>query len=130
MNGATYRKISTKNLILSAKGFYGRRKWTFQQDNDPKHTADLESKWFTKNKINVLQWPSKSPDLNPIENLWGTLKKQVHQRNPKNLAELKGICIEEWRKITPHVCEGLISSYENRLQVSIMNKGFTTKYYT
>ena len=124
MDGAMHRPILEKNLIPNVKGFYGRRKWTYQQDNDPEHTANLTKEWLTKKKINVFQ----CPDLNTIENLWGTLKKQVHQRNPKNLAELKEICIDEWRKISPHVCEGLISQYENSFQTVIMNKCFATKY--
>lgn len=128
MDGAMYRQILDENLIPSARGFYGRRKWTFQQDNDPKHTANLTKEWFIKKKINVLPWPSQSPDLNPIENLWGTLKKQVHERNPTNIGELKEFCIEEWKKIPPSACEGLISSYENRLRAVIANKGFGTKY--
>lgn len=128
MDGAMYRQILEKSLIPSAKQLFRRRKWTFQQDNDPKHTANLTREWFNKKKINVLQWPSQSPDLNPIENLWGTLKNKVRQRSPKNLAELKEMCIEEWANISPQVCERLISSYENRLRAVIMNKGSATKY--
>ncbi len=38
-----------------------------QEDNDPKHTNKSTSEWLKKNKINVLELPSQSPDLNPIE---------------------------------------------------------------
>jgi transposase len=51
--------------------------------------------WFLDKSLNVLEWPSQSPDLNQIEHLWRDLKITVQRRSPSNLTELERICREE-----------------------------------
>uniref|UniRef100_A0AAY5JZL0 Tc1-like transposase DDE domain-containing protein n=1 Tax=Esox lucius TaxID=8010 RepID=A0AAY5JZL0_ESOLU len=55
-------------------------------------------------KINILQWPSQSPDLNPIDHLWGDLKRAVHRRCLCNLTDLEHFCKEEWANIATSRC--------------------------
>ncbi|CAB1453064.1 unnamed protein product [Pleuronectes platessa] len=95
-DGAKYREILEENLMQSAKDLRLGRRFIFQQDNDPKHTARATKEWFGLKNVNVLKWPSQSPDLNPIENLWQDLKIAVHRRSPSNLTELHLFCQEEW----------------------------------
>src|SRR4029434_3472705 len=94
--------------------------WTSQQDNDSKHTSKSTQKWFTDRRIKVLLWPSQSPDLNPIGNVWDELKRSVHKRRPRNLKDMKRYCMEEWPQIPCHVFTNLITNYRRRLRAVIL----------
>ncbi|KAK3513333.1 hypothetical protein QTP70_012378 [Hemibagrus guttatus] len=123
MNGAMYREILSKNLLPSARALKMKRGWVFQHDNDPKHTARATKEWLRKKHFKVLEWPSQSPDLNPIENLWRELKIRVAQRPPQNITALEEICMEEWAKLPATVCKNLVETYRKRLTSVIANKG-------
>uniref|UniRef100_A0A673YPH3 Tc1-like transposase DDE domain-containing protein n=1 Tax=Salmo trutta TaxID=8032 RepID=A0A673YPH3_SALTR len=95
-----------------------------QQDNNPKHTAKTTQEWLQDKSLNVLEWPSQSPDLNPIEHLWTDLKIAVQRRSPSNLAELERICREEWEKLPKYRCAKLVASYSRLIAAN----GDSTKY--
>ncbi|CAJ0961262.1 unnamed protein product, partial [Ranitomeya imitator] len=128
MNGAMYREILSANLLPSARALKMKRGWVFQHDNDPKHTARATKEWLRKKHFKVLEWPSQSPDLNPIENLWRELKVRVAKRKAKNITALEEICMEEWANIPTTVCGNLVKTYRKRLTSVIANKGYMTKY--
>ncbi|KAI4878999.1 hypothetical protein NFI96_023403 [Prochilodus magdalenae] len=128
MNGAMYCEILGANLLPSARAMKMKRGWVFQHDNDPKHTARATKEWLRKKHFKVLEWPSQSPDLNPIENLWRELKVRVARRQPQNITALEEICMEEWANIPATVCANLVKTYRKRLTSVIANKGYTTKY--
>ena len=73
--------------LLESKFTDGHR---FQQDNDPKHTSRWAKEYFVQKNINWFRTPASSPDLNPIENIWGSMKEYLRSTvRPKNLEELK-----------------------------------------
>lgn len=62
----------------------------FQQDNAPTHAAASTVKWLKDNGLwdRTIWWPAKSPDLNPIENVWRYMKEIISRRDP--IGRLKG----------------------------------------
>ena len=125
LNSQVYQGILRENVRLSDRQFKLNRSWMMQQDNDSKHRSKSTTESLQQKKIHLLEWPSQSPDLNPIKMLWHDLKRAVHTRHPKNITELKQFCKEECSKIPS---AGLIHNYRKCLVEVIAAKGGPTSY--
>jgi transposase len=127
MDGPYYTVILKNHMLVNAKKQFGTR-WTFQQDNDPKHTSKVAKKFFEDENIIIMEWPSNSPDINPIENLWSIIKRRIEKRKPRNIKELETFIIEEWNKIDSQIIMNLVNSMDSRLKAVIEAKGERINY--
>ena len=83
----------------------------------PWKQGHLLKEFFKANSIEVLApWPGNSPDLNPIENLWAILKKQVDKRKPTNCKQLQTLIQYEWSSIHSELINKLVSSMPKRFK--------------
>ncbi|CAG2201365.1 unnamed protein product [Mytilus edulis] len=104
-----------------------RQSELFQQDNARPHTVLLTIDYLEQNTYNVLPWPSKSPDLNPIEYLWDQLDKRVRQRRPppQTLDQLRQLLQQQWRVIPRNNIKTLIASMLMRCVAVLAARGDT-----
>jgi transposase len=126
MNAEFYVGILREHIPMIEK-MLGTQ-WRWQQDNDPKHTSHLAKNFLQENVPQVMGWPSNSPDLNPIENLWAIVKRNVEKRMPKNLRELERYMIEEWDKIPNSLLKDLVNSMNRRCREVIEKNGERISY--
>jgi transposase len=127
MDRYKYLEILADNLQESAE-IMGLSDFCFQQDNDPKHTSKLVREYFEEKGINLLEWPSQSPDMNPIEHLWAYIKAKLRASPAKNVSELKTKIIQIWNEITPELTGKLANSMPKRVLSMLRNKGGHTSY--
>ncbi len=129
VNAAIYQEILEHFMLPSADKLYGDADFIFQQDLAPAHTAKGTKSWFNDHGVTVLDWPANSPDLNPIDNLWGIVKRKMRDTRPNNADELKATVKETWASIPPQQCHKLITSMPRRIEAVIKAKGAPTKYW-
>lgn len=102
----------------------------FQQDNAPCHKSNYTLEWMAANGIVTMDWPARSPDMNPIENLWGLMARDVyrHDRVFENTEELRGAIIRAWEKIPMSHLQALADSMPSRTMELKERKGGETHY--
>jgi DNA-binding Lrp family transcriptional regulator len=123
-----YMEILENEMLPSAENLFGNGEWTFQQDNDPKHTAINTRNWFITHEVPLSEWPAQSPDLNPIENLWSIVDQRCAKRAPNNSRELFKIIESEWYRLEPDLLKHLVHSMPRRIEACIAAEGDLTKY--
>ena len=127
MNSNMYCEILQQSMIPSLQKLGSRA--VFQHDNDPEHTSKTTITLLKRLRVKVMDGPSMSPDLNPIEYLWGILKRKVKVYKVSNICQLRDVVMEEWKSIPAATCEALVNSMPRRVKAVLDNDGVHTKYW-
>jgi len=128
-NSIGYQDVLAANLLRQGPKIGGRG-WIFQQDGAPIHKSNSTLSFLEQKKVRLLDWPSRSPDLNPMENLWSELSRRVyaHGRQYRSKVELEAAIHAEWANIPLSTLRNLTNSMKNRIFEVIMAQGGYTSY--
>ena len=128
LTGKKMKSIVQEHLHPFVNRIFADGQYYVVHDNDTRWGSIR--KYLHDNYIRPLPfpWPSKSPDLNPAENLIGIWKPRVYARNPSSEAALKQIVSEEWDKIEPELLVKLANSMIQRCEKVILSKGHKIDY--
>lgn len=124
MNSDKYTELMEEALLPFIDGYMDEN-CIYQQDNAAIHVSRESKAWFAANDIELLDWPPCSPDLNPIENLWGILARAVYKdgRQFENLRQLEECVKTAWRQIPQQTIDALINSMPGRVFEVIRRNG-------
>lgn len=127
LTGVRYRDEILRPIVVP---FLRANGGILQQDNARPHTARVCTDFLAAQGIQVLPWPSRSPDLSPIEHAWDELDRRVRrrQRQPQNHDELFQALDAEWQAMPRRIFNNLVSSMGRRCQAVIQSGGGHTRY--
>jgi len=128
LTGERYKELLERIIPRQIRAFHLRSPYLLE-DHAPCHSTQNVRE--AKERLGIktfTNYPSNSPDLNPIEGVWSFWKDRVRARNPQTLVQLRVYCEEEWRHLTVPIIRKYISSMPTRLNEVYSNHGFHTKY--
>lgn len=128
VNSQKYQEILEKTLLPFLEDNHSDGNCVFQQDGASCHTSKSTTAWLDQQNFEILPWTANSPDLSPIENIWGEMKKELRKRQPRNKEELQATLNTVWETMPTQRILKFIDSVPRRIQAVIAAKGGVTKY--
>ncbi|GFT52770.1 transposable element Tcb2 transposase [Trichonephila clavipes] len=93
----------------------------FMDDNAPCHRTIAVKQLLESEDIEQMDWPARSPDFNPIENVWDFLGRRLSARTlpPVTIRELRLILQDEWAAMPQQLIDTLILSMGRRCETCL-----------
>jgi hypothetical protein len=131
-----YQQVVLHTLLPEGRRIFsgqGISNWILQQDNDPTHkkaAASALQQWSThKAAVTILPaWPPNSPDLSPIENIWGWAQQKVDAAGCKTFEEFKATVLKTLQSVPKQMITNLFASMKCRMSDCIAFEDDKTKY--
>ena len=107
-----------------------RDNFVFVHDNAPPHVSNITRAFMVAEGLEVMHWPAKSPDMNPIEHVWDQMSVILRDSDnpPTNLAELRAAVLQAWDRLTIQRVANLIESMPRRVRALQAAAGGYTRY--
>lgn len=129
INSLKYQEVLEEYLLPSVNKLKNADgDFIFQQDGASCHTSNSTKTWLRNRGLEPMYWPSGSPDLSPIENLWHEMKKKLRKSPARTVNELKVKLAEIWYSFTAETCSKLVDTMKRRIDCVIKRKGDVTQF--
>ena len=100
-----------ENYLLPTVQLYGMEgNYIYQHDNARFHTSKQTQDKLRELGVEVLNWPSKSADMNPVEHLWSIIGDKLKAQVITSVTELIDHLRTAWLSITAELCKKLVIS--------------------
>lgn len=130
LTATRYIEDILENHVVPFVDFIGREDFLLMHDNARAHVARSVVSYLDAVGIRRLQWPARSPDMNPIEHVWDMLKRRVRTlpNPPETLNDLKNALVTVWEEIPQVEIKNILQSMPDRMQAVIAARGGNTRY--
>ena len=129
MGADEYISTLEEGIVPDIQEIAGNEPWVLAHDGAPSHRAKKTQKWLKDGGFSALSgWPPNSPDLNPIENIWGIMKEEIQRQEPKTEEETWLAARRSWDAISLEYVRRLLGSWGRRLSAVVKSQGGHTKY--
>ena len=136
LNGAFFAEFIRKhfNICFARCGPKDGGRRLFVMDNDPSQTSKVAKRALDEVEAEFQEIPARSPDLNPIENIFNVIKtdleNQAHQLQitSETFKQFQQRVLNTLQNVSVDVVNRTIESMPRRINAVIASKGHRTKY--
>ena len=133
MDSLQYKHILQYVMVPSVRMFYPVGIIHFRQDYSSIHDSRVVKVWLSKKAdVELIDWPQRAPDMNPIENMWPEVKRTMNETSPvlppRKSDELRTLVSNAWDEVasSQRYVRSLIESMTRRMKSVVKAKGFWT----